>query len=287
MIDCPFCGRSNQADAAYCSACGGLLNSPFSEQRKKTFKKIIGSFLAFSVAISLLGGAAIFHFSINLNFSNPPSSTPASVSVPQNPYPPDTGMLVLNDPLQDNSKGYGWEWDDTTDSAGGICDFTGQGYRVSMPKQGSIEYCPARNTDFSNFAFEVQMTIIEGDFGGIFFRAASVDSSNPKFYLFYVDQYGEYELALCTGNTCSNLVTTTSSSWITQGLNQPNLIAVVANDDTITLYVNHQQLESVTDSTYSHGQIGLLASPYTDTSNPSDLGHPTDVIYNNARVWTL
>jgi hypothetical protein len=31
-------------------------------------------------------------------------STPAAVSATQNPYPPGTGTLVLNDPMRDNTE---------------------------------------------------------------------------------------------------------------------------------------------------------------------------------------
>ena len=194
---------------------------------------------------------------------------------------PYGGTLALSDPLRDNSKGYNWEWDQNTDSAGGICEFTGNGYRVSMPKQKAFEYCPAQATDFSNFAFEAQMEIIKGDFGGMIFRAINTrDTANLTYYIFYVGQDGYYFLQVCSSDTCTDLVTSAFSSAINQGLYQTNLIAVVANGTTITLYVNQQQLTSVNDSTYSHGQVGLIASPYSN-------GNPTEVLYSNAKVWTL
>jgi hypothetical protein len=55
-----------------------------------------------------------------------------------------------------------------------------------------------------------------------------------------------------------------------------NLIAIVANSNTFTLYINHQLINSVQDSTYSQGQIGLVA----DNDNS-----PTEVAFSNAKVW--
>ncbi len=69
-----------------------------------------------------------------------------------------------------------------------------------------------------------------------------------------------------------------SSPAIKQGLNQTNLIAVVAQGTNIALYINHQLLGNVTDSTYSHGPVGLFAVVYTQ---------PTEVAFSNAKVWTL
>src|SRR2546422_9572974 len=90
-----------------------------------------------------------------------------------------------------------------------------------------------------------------------------------------------YELVLCPGITCHDIIPTAPSPAIIQGLNKPNLLAVVALGTTLTLYVNHQQVGQVTDSTFNHGQIGLVAHAFATA------GHPTEVMYSNVRVWTL
>jgi hypothetical protein len=54
-----------------------------------------------------------------------------------------------------------------------------------------------------------------------------------------------------------------SSSAIHTGLNQPNTIAVLANGITLNLYVHQQKIDSVSDSTYSHGQVGVVAAAYS------------------------
>ncbi len=133
--------------------------------------------------------------------------------------------------------------------------------------------------DFSNFAFEVEMTIIKGDIGGIGFRFGNTLHTK---YEFYVAQNGTVELFVAQGTaTTKTLVEPVVSPAVHQGLNQTNIIAVVAQGNTITLYANRQQIASVTDNTYSHGQIGLYASSYATA------GHPTEVVYSNARVWTF
>ena len=189
-----------------------------------------------------------------------------------NPYPPGRGILALDDALSDNSKGNNW------DSNSPNCAFTGGAYHVSAPDIHTSTSCFARSTNFGNFAYEVQMTIIKGDTGGILFRA---NATNNTSYIFYVSQAGRYELVLCPGTTCHDIIPTAPSPAIIQGLNKPNLLAVVALGNTLTLYVNHQQVGQVTDSTLSQGQIGLVASAFATA------GHPTEVMYSNVRVWTL
>lgn len=189
----------------------------------------------------------------------------------ENPYT-HNGTLALTDPLSDNSKGYKWS------EAPGNCRFTGGAYHAIAPDAHFSDYCLADATDFSNFAFEVQMQIIQGDDGGILFRT---ENTNPnQYYVFYIGQDGSYFLNMANGSNYPILSSGTSAT-INQGLNKTNLIAVVAQGSTITLYMNHHQLAAVTDGNFSHGQIGFLASPQGNG------GHPTEVVFSNARVWTL
>jgi len=200
------------------------------------------------------------------------TATASAIAANPNPYPPGSGRLALLDPLSDNSHGYNWSANPTN------CVFTGGVYHVIAPDPRFFAYCVARSTDFINFAYEVQMKIIKGDLGGIIFRA---NSTSNNFYVFHVDQLGSYQLLVCPGNTCRQIVATTPSPAINRGLNSTNLVAVVVTGTTITLFVNHQQVASVNDSTFSHGQVGVVASPFANA------GHPTEVVYSNARVWTL
>src|SRR6266849_4921818 len=200
------------------------------------------------------------------------TATASVIAANPDPYPPGGGTLALLDPLHDNSQGHNWDTNATN------CAFSGGTYHVSAPGTPFFASCAARSTNFSNFIYEVQMTIIKGDVGGMIFRA---DSTNKTFYLFYITQAGRYALRLCPGITCHDIVPATPSPAINLGLNKPNLVAVVAIGNTITLYVNHQQIASVTDSTFSHGQIGVVASAFVTA------GHPTEAVYSNAKVWML
>src|SRR5205085_11245405 len=178
-------------------------------------------------------------------------ATATFVAENPDPYPPYTGKLVLYDPLQDNSKGYRWEDDNST------CAFRDGAYHVSA-SLGYYSECSALNTNFGNFAYQVQMAIIKGDCGVIIFRA---DRSTIKHYFFEVCQGGNYKLILYVDNTGTNarILTINSSSVIHTGLNQYNLIAVVANESTLDLYVNNQKIDSVSNNTYSYGQIAVAA----------------------------
>ncbi len=202
------------------------------------------------------------------------NATATVIAANPDPYPPGNGQLALYDPLTDNSKGYGW---DTGTTDNGTCDFSAGAYHVSPAKTNFFYVCASKVSDYSNFAFEVQMNISKGDCGGIIFRG---DTVNGKFYLFYVCQDGSYSLYMYpdfSGTTAKELAGG-SSAAIKTGLNQQQALAVVAQGSTLTLYVNKQDIKSVTDTTFSQGQVGLVAY---------SVSNPTEVIFSDAKVWTL
>lgn len=194
---------------------------------------------------------------------------------PINSYPPKNAILRLDDPLKDNGE-YSWNiYKDSTSS----CLFSG-GYYYASIKGGYYFPCTASNTDFYNFVYEVQMKIIKGDCGGLIFRA---DITTSNFYLFRVCQDGTVAFYTYGSNmayTAGTLLSPHFESAMNVGLNQTNLIAVVARGYLIDLFVNHQKIGSIIDSSYSNGQIGVDA----DGTPGKD---PTEVVYSNAKVWAL
>jgi hypothetical protein len=181
------------------------------------------------------------------------------------------GTLVFSDPLIDNSKGVSWAQDPIN------CTFTGGAYHVKSPDPRFYDDCLAVDSNYTNFAFEAQMQIVNGDGGGLIFR----DQSTPQAFRSYaIDVYqdGSYDLYITSGSNTSAL-TSGNSPAIKQGLGQSNLVAVVAQGSTLTIYINHQQITSITDSTFTHGKIGFEASP--NSTN----GHATEIVFSNVRVW--
>jgi hypothetical protein len=179
---------------------------------------------------------------------------------------PSPGQLVLSDPLQNNSKGYQWD-----ERAG--CQFTGGAYDVQVAQPNTSQPCYAHTTSFSNFTFEVQMRIVQGDCGAIIFRA---DSATNNFYGFRICQDGHYSFVGRIGSHSATIIYQTTSA-IHKGLNQINTLAVVAHRNMFDLYVNYQKVDSVSDSTYSQGEIGVLAA--------NQSGNGTEVVFSDAHVW--
>lgn len=201
-------------------------------------------------------------------------TTNRAIAPAQSPYT-HSGTLVLNDPLADNSKGYGWD-EGTSINGKGVCQFTGGAYHVSA-QEGRGASCFARNITLSDFTYEVQMTIVQGEEGGIVFRYRT-NGEQMFFYLFTINSQGDYHL-----DSFNDIVSFTTmpgrSPAIKVGLNQSNLVAVVARGNTIEIYVNGQPVTGITDDTSSQGKIGVVVDGSANT--------PGEVVYSNARVWEL
>jgi hypothetical protein len=195
------------------------------------------------------------------------TTTPA-VTSQSNPYT-HTGKLAFSAALGDNSGGHKWD-------VNGNCVFTSGTYHAIAPNASFSDYCIAQSTDFSNFVFEAQMRIIKGNAGGIIFRVTSTNPAN-EYYSFYIGQDGSYTLDKADGTSLTN----GSNPAINPGLDKTNVIAVVSKGNSFTLYVNHQPIDTITDSAYSHGHIGLIAIVYAKG------GQPTEVEFSNVKVWML
>jgi hypothetical protein len=140
--------------------------------------------------------------------------------------------------------------------------------------RGQLLACNAEAVTFSNLTYEVQMTILKGDRGGIFFR--QIGTQGPYYY-YSIKIDGSYELDSFNGKTSSVLQRGTSPA-VKRGLNQMNLLAVVAQSSILDLYVNGQSIVRITATNTSSGLIGVAADA-TD--------QPAEVAFSNVRVWVL
>lgn len=196
-----------------------------------------------------------------------PTAQPTSGGAP-NPYT-HSGSLALDDALTGNN----YAWDTGTNSHNASCQFTSQGLEVTQPATGFFHGCIAKNTDFTNFTYEVQVNMIAGDYAGITFCA---DKAQGTYYFFYIKPDGSYALKLFSGDQAQSTLTSNSSSAIVTGLPSNNVLAVVVQNGTITLFVNQTNIAQVSDATYTHGQIGVFTGNDTNAAQ---------TIFSHARVW--
>lgn len=180
------------------------------------------------------------------------------------------------DPLQDNSQGH--QWDTNYQANAGGCEFLNQAYHSVVLKVGSGFYSPcyAESTNSTNFFYEVQAQIVQGDEAGILFRG---NSTNGTFYCFHIDTSGAYGLDIYGS---SGAITPTqvngTSNYINTAIGATNFLAVRAQGNELELFINKNLIASITDNTFNAGQIGVFAASQTKD---------TDVMFSNVRFGTI
>ena len=185
----------------------------------------------------------------------------------------------FNDSLTDNSGSGKWDQGNTlnTSVASTGCAFKNSTYHVSEAQQGFLQPCIAENTDFSNFVYQVQVTLDQGNQAqvGMLFQ---VDSTNQAYYFFSIGSDGSYALDAYTSSGQVNHLKQGMSAAITTGVGQANQLSVLAKNGSYYLYANGQYLTTVTNASLSSGKIGLAVI---------DQNTPVDAEFTDAQVWQL
>jgi hypothetical protein len=182
-------------------------------------------------------------------------------------------IIAMAPALNDNLSSpdiYNWD-------TGSGCSFTHNTYSATVTQKGFFLPCLAKKTLFHNFAYQVHMTIVQGDAGGIIVRA---DPTTSQAYLFVVGIDGTYSIYYYPGNSKQKAHTLMDgySNQIITGTNKENTLGVIASGTSLDFYINQQYVTSIIDASRSSGLIGILANNYSNT---------TITTYTHAQVWDL
>ncbi len=159
---------------------------------------------------------------------------------------------------------------------GGSCAYLNGAFHAIQAISHRFYDCPG-NDGFSNFALQVQIQIQQGDRGGIVFRA---NPNTGALYLLDITTSGHFNFYIYKGfqATDSMILYGGDAPDFHAGLNQTNLVTLIARGEFFFLYVNKVYAGELSDNTYTSGSIGLVAD--NDTQY-------TDVAYTNLQIWNL
>ncbi len=251
-----------------------------SKKRRKGLSRVAGiAFLALALLIAISGVAylGLMRFGTAQMGSLPQGDTSAQTGVSASAWQARYTQITSQPPiLSDSLKQSGNGWESGTD-AQRSCLFTNGVYHVKSQKSYNVGLCGTGNAKIANLsdiAYQVQMTIISGNEGGIFFRLSLSGKNQFIAYLFSLNSNGTYNLWAI--HTYYKTLLHSVSSFIKPGLNQSNLITVIAKGKLIALYVNNRYVDSIVDNSATTGRIGLFAQ---------DLSQITEVAFSNLVVW--
>jgi hypothetical protein len=180
---------------------------------------------------------------------------------------PDEGNL-----FQDNFSDESCGWEDIFNDETGISDYDQGGFRLRVDQE-QFDYWANPNVSFSDVVIEVDARKIGGpddnDFGVI---CRYVDNQN--FYFFIVASDGFYAI----GKSVSGDYTYIGSDFMEPtdavlGGDASNHLRADCAGSTLRLYANGNLLKEVTDSTFTSGDVGLIAGTF-DTPG-------TDILFDN------
>jgi hypothetical protein len=169
---------------------------------------------------------------------------------------------ALGGPLiEENFEGSDSNWGTGTDAESSV-EYSDGGLRVKIFKPNYFVWSTPDDQDYENVHIEVTVLNNGTDsttaFGVLCHQQAVTDS----FYYFAVTPGGEYAIAKAALAQTDVFLTNddqwASSDAIAQDAASYRLGADCGNG-TLTLYVDGQQIASVSDSTYVNGGVGVLA----------------------------
>lgn len=180
--------------------------------------------------------------------------TQTAVGTPTKPA--DDPVLILGSPTWKDTFENGDNWPLGIDlyvdlkAGGGSLQMTGlttkNGWRLSGQKT-------------SNFYLELtgKMPVCSGaDQFGLFFRSPNLALAN-RGYLYGISCEGKFALRKWDTDTMTVLENWKTSDAILRGSDQTNRIGVMAKGNVLKLYVNGVLVDTITDSSFSQGYIGL------------------------------
>jgi serine/threonine protein kinase len=167
------------------------------------------------------------------------------------------------------------------------CAFEQDGYHVTVSTdvlgKGQLQGCLEEGHQYTNFALSVDLTILSGHTGGVFFRVGKKTLGAYSGYLFEIDNQGDYKISR-SGNfsTGSGNETgqDTTSPHLKTGTNATNTLQIFAGTNSVSFYVNGFWLDTWSDTTFTTGSIAFLATT-------ADGGANADMLYSNLKVYPL
>ena len=209
----------------------------------------------------------------------PLSSVPVVAHIPPTPTthptptarPSGTPTPSVRFPYKDDFGDIASGWSSTTANTSARYYQDGE-YHIVVKKENLVSWT-SRSGDVSQGFDDVMIQVAakraegaKGNYGIVFRERVDTDNKNDAYFFRVDPTTGMYILHKLIQSEWTTLIDWTKSSAIRTG-SETNVLKVLVRGSQITLFVNGQQLGSVTDSTFSRGKIGMCASSYTGETN--------------------
>jgi hypothetical protein len=182
------------------------------------------------------------------------SACASPISIPAAP-PAGPGDILYQDDFDNNTTGW-----DRVSNANGIMDYDGGGYRILI-QQPSFNLWSTPERNFSDVRIETDVTKLNGpdeNRAGLMCRY-----QNGDYYFFIISSDGFYGIGKFIGG---NTLLLGQSEMQTSEFIQVNGINHLRADcigNTLSFYVNFNEVAVVQDTDFASGDVGLLAGAFS------------------------
>jgi pectate lyase len=208
-------------------------------------------------------------------------TVPPPTAIPPTALPPVSGggggssqQILFQDDFSNTSSG----WDRSSNEYG-TTDYENGGYRINVIQADSYFFANPYKSFQNDVRIEVDATKIGGpddNAFGVQCRYQDVDN----YYYFYISSDGYVGIGIDNAGT-KTIISSSDGNLVTDSnINQgaaTNHIRVDCIGSTLTLFVNGTQVATATDSTFSGGDVGLVAKTFSVAG--------TDIMFNNFFVY--
>jgi len=218
----------------------------------------------------------------NLAFLNPATATPAAPPtaiaslVPPTDVPPPVATVEVSNPgsvlLEDDFSARSSNWG-TLSGAESSIEYLADALQVRVFKENFVVWTTPNDQEYDNIHLEVTVRTNDSDPTTAFGLMCAQQVEEWSFYYLVITPAGEYTIAKATtGET--DVFLTNNDQWATSDLIADKAasyrIGADCGNGSLTLYVDGQQIASVSDSTYTTGYVGVYAWS-GDKANSADI----------------
>lgn len=192
----------------------------------------------------------------------PPTSTPPEIATE---VPVSTGDVILEDDFSDDSV-----WGILSDADSSI-QYADEALQMIINSENYFVWTTPDSEEYEDIHMEVMVINNDTDSNTAFGFLCNQQSDDDSFYYLVVTPNGQYVIAKATtGET--DIFLTNNDEWgysdlVAEDASSYRVGADCGTDGTLTLYVDGQEIDSVTDPSYSSGGIGLMTWSGEGSSN--------------------
>jgi serine/threonine protein kinase len=219
---------------------------------------VIGACLLLAV-----GGIAVFGSQM-LPFLNPKTATPLPTKTfTPTPIPPTqtlvpTAIPTSNALLKDDFSSKNWGTLNETDD---VVEYDNEALRMKVFKKNWFVWSTPNSKTYKNVHTEVTVTNNDGESTTAFGIMCDQQDTTSNYYYLAMTPGGEYTIALAAGDK-TDVFLTNNDQWASSDLIKKNAssyrVGADCGNGTLTLYVDGQRIDSVSDNTYGSGSVGAF-----------------------------